>query len=133
MHQILGTSTAAPSVHRLRQSVLAIGELILASLVLPPVSIQLTGAVQHVRTARPNAVNVIAHPRRATLFKAARLLLHELLEAVAGERLVANVVRLVLFCDTLKLKSCSLESKLNQNLFAKRGQRLIISAQNCEE
>ena len=85
-------------MHHLRQPVLAVGELVLPSLVLPPVRIELSGGVQHVGTARPDAVNVIAHPRGAAVLEAARLLLHELLEAVPGQRLVAHVVRLVLLC-----------------------------------
>lgn len=90
-------------MHHLRQPVLAVGELVLPSLVLPPVRIELSGGVQYVGTARPDAVNVIAHPRGAAVLEAARLLLHELLETVPGQRLVAHMVRLVLLCGREKI------------------------------
>lgn len=86
----------------------------LPSLVLPPVRIELSGGVQHVGTARPDAVNVIAHPRGAAVLEAARLLLHELLETVPGQRLVAHVVRLVFLCG--RRKNCSLETTTKEKV-----------------
>lgn len=98
MNQILSIASTSGPVHQLRQSVLPVSKLILPSLMLSPVSVQLTGRVKDVRTARTNAVNVIAHPRGATVLKVARFLLHKLLETISGQRLITNVVRLVLFC-----------------------------------
>lgn len=66
------------------------------TLVFPLVREELTGRVQNVTTMRSYTVNVIANPRESALLERAGLRFHELLEAVARQLLVLDVVRFVL-------------------------------------
>lgn len=56
---------------------------------------QLAGAVQYVVALRPNAVDVIADFREATVLVRTDFVLHEFLEAVARQLLVLDVVGFV--------------------------------------
>lgn len=57
---------------------------------------KLTGRVQDVATVRPYAMNVIANAGESALIKRTGLRFHELLETVARQLLVLDVIRLVL-------------------------------------
>ena len=65
----------------------------------PFVREQLSRAVQDVAALRPNAMDVVAHLREPALLERTHLVLHELLESVARQLLVFDVVRLVFLCN----------------------------------
>lgn len=65
---------------------------------------QLSGAVEDVVALGPDAVDVVAHLGEAAVLERAHLVLHELLEAVAGQLLVLDVVALVLLHVALVLE-----------------------------
>lgn len=66
------------------------------TLVFPLVREELAGGVQDVATVGPYAVDVVADPGEAALVEGAGLRFHKLLETVARQLLVLDVVRLVL-------------------------------------
>lgn len=75
--------------------------------VFPFVREKLTGGVQDVAAVRPYAVDVIANPRESTLFEGTGLRFHELLETVARQLFIFDVVRLVLIYVSLIFKCIS--------------------------
>lgn len=66
------------------------------ALVFSLVREELAGRVKNVATVGSYAVDVVANLRESTLFEGTGLRFHELLEAVARQLLVLDVVRLVL-------------------------------------
>lgn len=62
---------------------------------LPLVRIKLTARVQDVVTVFPDAVDVIANTRKAASVKLTFIILHELLEAVASQLFVFDMVAFV--------------------------------------
>lgn len=66
------------------------------TLVFPLVREELTGRVQHVAAVRPYTVNVIANTGKTTLIEGTVLRFHELLETVARQLLIFDVIRFVL-------------------------------------
>ena len=59
------------------------------------VRVELAARVQHVGAALADAVDVVADAREAAAVEVARLVLHELFEAVARQLFVFDVVALV--------------------------------------
>jgi hypothetical protein len=89
--------------HALGQFVLPVGQLGVLAFVFPLVGEELTGTVEDVAALGADAVDVVADFGEAAFLERAHFVLHELLEAVAGQLLVFDVVGFVLFCKKWQL------------------------------